>query len=271
MSHGILIEISVHQSRGSLSGVTVHFVGVDVPTLGPWATRQCQATDAEGRYDVADMRPGKWETCIFLRSGQVITLPDLLIPDHSLQQVVKDLRLPGGIVTGALFDRRSGREFGEVGLKWNVYLLDTSLDKSVSVIQEQTGARFELPGIGAGRYRLCVNADGYQDYRSSAFSFSGIGTRDFGRIELDQCGVLDLEVLDPAGNAVAEFVVVCNGTTLPKYRRKPLSDTRYRLDQLPFEDVELEVSADGFAPVKQTVTVTAGEPVVVRIFLDSLQ
>jgi hypothetical protein len=149
-----------------------------------------------------------------------------------------------------------------------VFLSERRTGRVVGQIQGgQTGPSFVMRGVPEGEYQLTITARGFQQYAADPFHCTGRSNVNLGRIGLEPCGVLDLEVVGMDGQPIPSFQVLWGGETLPSYRREDLGDGRYRYYDLPLGEVTVEVVADGYAGAIDTLTLEAGQPAEARLVL----
>ncbi|MEW6741932.1 MAG: sigma-70 family RNA polymerase sigma factor [Planctomycetota bacterium] len=251
-----------------VSGATVHAYGREVPGLDPARRSLTTRTDSTGRYELAGLRPGTWWLSVGLDRGLQPINRDLVIPARPPHPYVLDFVLPQGRITGTLVDASTGLPFTGEGPMWWIFLQDAQDNRTVAEIQGgQTGERFELLGIPAGRFKLQAMARVHHTHHTAAFSVGEGATVDLGRLGLEPCGSLILKVTDDAGATIESYRVVVAGKDVPSWRRQTLADNRQLCDQLATGRVPLEISAEGFKTHKQEIELRAGEPSELAIVL----
>lgn len=239
----------------------LYFFGGQIPGIDPANRGLGGRTDDEGMFETAGFVPGRWSVRGTIDGSSVI-FPDLALPDDASDPFPLHLVVPGGRLVGVLFDRRTGKPLGEDSPRRWLFLAPSTGGPNVSEVQGgQTGSAFALEGIPEGDYRLTVKANGYAQYTSEQpIHHPGTGVVDLGRIELEPCGTLELEVVDEAGASVAEYELYVNDTLYPRWQRLPLEGGWIGLSPLPLGKVTVEVRAEGFWPVVKELDFAAGAP-----------
>jgi hypothetical protein len=207
-----------------------------------------------------------------LPGGPVLTFDDLVIRSDAPDQLLLELHVPAGTVSGALFDRRTGQPFGAAGPAWWIHLVDEQSHRAVSASeQKKLGPAFELPGVPQGDYRLLALAYGHAEYRSGVFHHPGTGNVDLGRIALDPCGVLELTAVDEQGRPVTELEIRGNGHLVPPWSILDREAGRFFLGRLPLGQVEIELSSAGHESARRTFTLEAGIKAEARFVLPRME
>ena len=237
-----------------LAGARILIWAVQVPGLKENRTHDLY-TDERGRFIDAEARPGRWKVTIQHRErGRPdieYRFPDLQIPNNPVNPFPLDLVLPSGSVKGTFFDRRKEDAFGKRGPRWYVFLLDATRESKDDrerdlVVCEQTDcgeSRFEMEGVPAGKYRFKIEISGYHIYSSAPFTLKEGQELDAGKIGLEPCGLLNLEVVDQGGKPVEWYDLFCNGEKCT-YRWN--SPPRLLWEKLPLGDVSLRIIKKGF-------------------------
>ena len=225
-------------------------------------------TDASGRYEAEAFWPGTGRVNAELGEGAQADFPNLIIPSSPPPVVNLDLVISSGIMTGILRDKRTGELLAEGGAEWWAFLRDAKTQRVVCQIQGgQTGHRFEIRGVPAGDYMLLVRAYGYLESTTGPYRLGEGETLDVGEVLLDPGGILVLEVVNNAGEAVTGYELLCNGKEVYTWHRNELSPGRFRYPWLPPGPATLVISAEGYLPSESSLVLTPGEPVEAKIVL----
>ncbi len=247
------------------------FYANDVPGVEAEAKFLQVSTDARGMFSLDGFLPGKWRASAYLEGRAQVEFPDLIIPAGASSPFPLHLVLPSGSVFGTLADKRTGLAFDKQGPKWWIRVISTEERRTVGQIQGgQTGSRFDVPGIPPGKYQLSVIARGYDKYQSAIFQHGGTGQVDLGKLQLTPCGVLELEVVDAASQAIASFAPHCNQAFIPTYRREKLGKGRCRLFDLPLDKVIITLEADGYKTQSKSIILKPGSPQKLQFILQKL-
>ncbi|MFH0945253.1 MAG: sigma-70 family RNA polymerase sigma factor [Planctomycetota bacterium] len=225
-------------------------------------------TNEAGEFSASGMLPGHYWVNASFQAGTMVDFDDLVISLAASDPIPLRLVVPGGTVSGSLYDGRTGRPFDEEGPMWWVFLRNQETQKVAAQIQGgHFGSRFEVKGVASGEYQLLVSARGYEQYVSKPFQYAGPFEEDLGRINLEPCGVFEFEVVDAAGEAIGDCNIYLNDQILPDYRRVPLDGGRFSHVDLPLGEITL-AAADGYVTASITVTLEAGKPGKHRFILE---
>ncbi|MFH2001803.1 MAG: sigma-70 family RNA polymerase sigma factor [Planctomycetota bacterium] len=251
----------VDSGGAPLPGARIHFWAYEVQGIAKDDRSRTARTDGEGRFKAEGFKPGRWMVSGSLVDGCDANFPDLIIPVAPADPYPCDLVMPGGVITGELLDKRTGLPFDDEGPMWWVFVNDVETGRAVSELQGgHRGSSFRLIGVPEGEYTVNVKARGYNDAATKRFFFTDGQTRDVGRIELDPCGVLDIEVRDDLTHPLDGFKIFCFNEELKTYFREELAPGKYRYFDLPLGEVVIEVKAEGYKDWKQKVVLEAGRP-----------
>jgi protocatechuate 3,4-dioxygenase beta subunit len=251
-------------------GVSLSFWGGDIPGIAEADRSRSVAANGVGEFEIAGLLPGRWKVRGTIHGSSPI-FSDLAIPIGAADPFPVHLVLPGGRLTGTLFDRRTGLPLGDDAPPRWLFLGPAGGGEHVCEIQGgQTGSRFEMDGIPEGDWVLTVTARIFSNYTSDPFHHPGAGVLDLGRIELEPCGVLELEVVDEAGLRVREFDVYLDGQVLPSWERWFLGEGRSLLSHLPLRKATIEVRAEGFRTSSEELSFGADAPTRHRFVLKRL-
>lgn len=229
-------------------------------------------TDAEGRFSLEGLKPGKWKVWASLPDGASVEFPYLDVPAQPEDPFRLDLVLPEGSVRGTFHDARTGLPFDENGPEWHVHVQETHIIVNVDGTQfacrdnGKGGSRFNLKGVRAGDFIFVLDVAGYFEYRSSRFRFSDGQNLDMGAIPLKPCGVLDLDVVDESGKPVKHYRVYCNGEENTYWMNYWFNR---RWDKLPLGDVEVRVCARGYKDETITVHLEPGKPEEAKVVMEA--
>jgi hypothetical protein len=244
-----------------LSDVTIDIGPVMVPGLHGKDRRWHRAkTDEDGRFYDEGFKPGRWQVQASLRKpfqpDLEFNFPALKIPNDPVNPFPLDLVLPAGRVKGSFFDSGKENAFGERGPWWHVSLLDATRehkDERDAFVCEQNdsgGSQFGMIGIPAGQYRLKIAIIGYYFYYSEPFVLKEGQERDMGKIRLDPCGVLELEVVDEKNKAVDFYDLYFNGEKCGHAWNSPPG---LLWEKLPLGEVRLQIRKEGYFKEKELV------------------
>lgn len=251
---------------GCAEGITLRFTAYGVPRLPEGHEGLEAMSDGEGRFFLEGFKPGRWKVSARLSDGGWNNLPQLWIPSDIESPLSYDLVLQEGEVRGILFDEETGLAF-RIGQprQWKVSLQDVARDVYLCNYQGGDGGnRFDLKGLASGDYQLLVEAEGYEDFQTGAFHLEEGEVLDLGDIQLKPCGLLDLEVVDGAFEAVREYTVVCDGRNR-YYDRIP--DGKRRYDKLPLGLVTLTIKAKGYFDKSVEVHLEPARPMEAQVVL----
>ncbi len=247
-----------------LSGLALHFEARSVPGFPPNAGALRTGTDDHGKFLIEGFKPGRWGVAVETAPGARVCFPRLWIPPDSENPFRLDLVLPAGRVSGVVSAEPGGYHLIEDRPRsWTARLLDVKKEEYVSTLAG-VGGLFELEGVPAGDYQLLIEAEGYERYRSGAFSVKEGEDLDLGEILLDPCGLVDLEVVDGAMQPVEEYSTACDGRKIEPSRS--FGETK-RFDKLPVGEVFLTVTAEGYQEQTVKIRTRPAQPVEKRIVL----
>jgi len=240
-----------------------------VPGVSESEKSRYQSTDEEGTFSDGGLLPGRYWVRAILPSGTNVRFDDLVIALSDSDPIRLRLVVPGGTLSGSLYDARTGAPFTEAGPMWWIFVLDNDSRKPVAEIQGgHTGPRFEVKGIPSGTLQLMVSARGYDKYVSEPFDYGGRFEKDLGSIRLEPCGVFEFNVVDSAGRAIPDCQIYLNDQVLPAFQRVPLEGGGFSHVDLPLGEVTLSAAADGYVTTSITVTLEAGKPGEHRFVLE---
>jgi len=250
-----------------VAGAKVQFFAKDMTSGGPGESYIYGTTDTAGRVDLTGFRPGEWRVMTAMPDNGHAELPGIEIPLGVSDPYVINLALPRGEVTGAFHDGRTGEPFGGDRPVWWVHLFDVRQNDYITSIQGGKGSRFRILGIAGGEYKLKLKARGYADRETAIFRLAEGESLDLGRIDMDPCGILDLEVVDVSGSPVDKYRLAgpgYQGRVSPEY----LSPGRRRHFGFPIGDATIKIMAKGFKDQEFTVHLEPGRPVEARVVLE---
>ncbi len=247
-------------------GILLRFNAASVPRL-PEENRYLRVrTDDGGQYTLQGFRPGRWQVSAELAMGGRAYFPELWIPPDADDPLVFDLSLPVSVVSGSLYDGLNGIPITNNHPRtWEASLRDVKRDEKASKYSGTDGSnRFRLACLNEGDYELIVDAEGYDYFKSGAFRVAEGQDLYMGDIQLQPCGLLDLEVLDESLVPIERIEVTCDGTRI--YSADTIQGKR-RYDKLPTGTVTITVDAKGHFEKAITVKLLPGRPVERRIVL----
>ncbi|MBU0754070.1 MAG: hypothetical protein KJ645_02955, partial [Planctomycetes bacterium] len=100
--------------------------------------------------------------------------------------------------------------------------------------------------------------------KSTSFSYEGDHALDLGEIQLDPCGLLDLEVVDETFRPIQDYSVMCDG--LRRFSSRSFKDLR-RFDKLPLGLVAFTIHAPEYLEQSIEVTLETSHPGTARVVL----
>ncbi len=236
-------------------------------------------TDLSGRYSLGGLEPGSWEVSATTSAGQVISFGERLIRPLSGRPVVLDLVLPPCGVTGVLCNRRSGEPIGQDCAGWNVSLFEGELNMRLGVTldwkpvsqQSSAGSRFSVTGLEPGNYRLLVDAKGFREFRIDSCTIEEGAATDLGEIQLDPCGLLELEVFLGNGDPADAFHLVCNSveycSTCYGSPIEEISPGVFVCDKLPLGSWKIALKKPGYEAAEIDIDLKPGRIVKARAVL----
>jgi hypothetical protein len=234
-----------------------------------WKGARLEITcDDQGRFHTLEMKPGRWEAHVTLQPGRRrVSLPDIYIPANPSRNYTLDLVLPSGSVEGILSDRMTGKPFDENAPFCSIAL--SAKGTGMRFTQSIRGSsRFRIEGVPQAEYTLRINAKGYAKYTSGPLYLGEGQELDLGVIMLDPCGVLELIVKDPSGEAVSTYGLSCDGRKIEVPALYLSPDGSIRHDGLPLGYVRIKITAEGFIPHETFCQLDPGKPVRLEIVLD---
>jgi hypothetical protein len=169
-------------------------------------------------------------------------------------------------VAGSLVDHLTGIPFGvDHPGHWKVSLLDIKENRFTgSCSSKGRQDRFMLAGIPEGEYQLLVEAEGYDNFQSAAFTLFEGQNLFIGELGMEPCGLLDIEVVDTSQLPIERFILTCDGIRRMPGRR--IGEKR-RFDKLPVGTVIVTVSARGFLEKSIQLQLEPSHPTTTRIAL----
>jgi hypothetical protein len=247
-------------------GIRVLLKASSVPGLSSDKRELEGLSDEHGAFSIQGLKPGRWMVNARLPEGVWNYFPELRIPADALDPFTYSLIIPAGAVSGSLYDRESGQPFtAGRPREWNAVVEDVKHLREVAGLRGGgEGGLLSFKGIPDGEYQLEVEAEGYELFRSVPFTVLSGQAVDLGKVALDPCGVLDLEVLDSSGLPVTRFSVTCDGR---QRSFDKLPGGLRRFDKLPLGSIKFTIEADGFLEQDITVQLEPARPVEARVTL----
>lgn|GEM_PF-1353673 len=247
------------------------FFTYQVEGLEPGTLLRRAATDLAGLFTVEGLRPGMWTASLLAeQDDSILWTRHFSIPEspddgpHPLNLVV-----PTGSVSGNLCNGMTGESLSSDSLPWDAMV---SKAGTYSYWNKDSGptphGRFTVPGIPEEEFYLSIRAQGFWPYESETFVHPGTGDVDVGRMMLDPCGVLKLEVTDPDGNPVAACLVFIDNHRVFPERDKLTPEGSQLFDRLSCGPVRLEIKALGFRSWEGLVDLPPGIPFELVVSLD---
>ena len=185
-----IIEVTgrfVHTDGSPIPGARLNFVLLDQLPDGGWPLSGGTAlTDPDGVFSAGGFQWGSWGV-EYYSDEQCINLPSFWIPKDSPDPFELDLVLPDGTVSGTACDGVTGLPLDESGPRLLIMLAvdDACFSGSMYRLWQKDGS-FSLIGVHKGRYRITIDAKGFEDYFGEPFDHPGSGNVDLGHIRLER-------------------------------------------------------------------------------------
>jgi len=225
-------------------------------------------TDSEGGFRFGALKPGRWSVKVELSDGAECDRLDFVVPEGAADPHPVPLVLPLGRVWGTLCDSTVDQPLGTDSARWFLTLVDSATKEACGTVGNRRGSRFGFAGIPDGRYHLSISARGFAPRETEPFYLLAGESIDLGKIVLDRSGVVDIEVVDARGAAIASFAVAWGERTVRFWERQALSPGKCRCFSLPLGEVEITVSAEGFAARSAKIVLEPGRIGVLRVALE---
>lgn len=273
--HEVIAHEGVLALSGSLShhdgtpaaGNLMRFFGIHVPGLSDEESAFQVMTDKDGRFHLSGFKPGTWRVSALLASRNEVIFPRMRIPMIAAGIPPLHLVIPGTSVLGALYDSRTGDPFipGRPQF-WGAHVHNVETDEYVVYLSGKgKGNRISIEGVPPGNFELLVDAEGYARLKSKVFTLDEYETVDLGKLFMDPCGALHLEVVDPNDDPVKTFSVYLNEEKLETRSYYPPGQQIFEgLDPGP---AKITVKAKGFAVEEIETLLKPGEPCNLKIVL----
>jgi len=228
-----------------LAQTRLWFAGIRIPGKKQWRSKEIN-TDQDGRFSLDGFIPGTYRVTV-LQGSSSIKLPVLKISTAPENPVYIELIVPTGRVTGTFYDNDGEKGFNDNGPEWSIRIQDPEWNPANGgtefyCTQRGTGGNgFELIGLPTGDYRLRVDLFGYFEYLSKPFHFTEGQNKDVGKIGLQKCGQLRLEVVDK-NNSPLRFTLFCNEKEDTYFENQFFNEV---WDKLPLGQVKIRISSRG--------------------------
>jgi len=249
-------------------------------------------TDSSGRVMIEKIDPGIWtawctnvtpeEIALLTRDKRLFSLDSELrfvtfhgieVPESRPSDFAIDLVLPGGTIGGTLCHKETGLPLADREIL-SRYVAVNHPDQAyctMGMSLATSGHRFDLAGIKAGNYQLCVAVFGFAEYLSEVFSLADGQAVDLGKILLERVGTAEIEVFDPRGTPI-KFHANWEGkkgyTSMFGLDTLPLSKGRTAFGNLPFGPLSIEVAAYGFKSKTVTLDIEPHRRAKARLVLE---
>lgn len=260
---------SLSWSDGSpVKGASLRFRAVEGTAVERGASSFSVKTDAGGKFKGAGLQPGGWRLRASSREGWSVNLPDLSLPDHPGTVTPINLVISSGSLSGTICSSATGLPISHSNVCL-VSLLEAGTNRAVSTCRKLPGIdRFRLIGVPQGDYRYQINVDGFDYFQSETIFVAEGSDLLLGKVLLEPCGVVDLEVVDLSGHPIKSYRVVCVETGRPAAPVRSLPGGKRRFDKLPFGLVGISLNAGGFREKTIALSIERGKPTEARIVLD---
>jgi hypothetical protein len=200
----------------------------------------------------------------------IVHFDGIEIPDEPHRDFSLDLVLPSGRITGNLCNGITGKPVSADPLMWTVGLFSGTILKKKVTCKGVGTNRFELNGIASGEYGIKIIMPGYRMKTVFPVHLIEEQENDLGDIQLEPCGAVIPEVVDPAGNPLHASIKFKGfedrAPTTGDRMRLPSGNTIYW--ELPLGEVTMKASASNYKPKEITVKLEPGRPLEVRIVLE---
>lgn len=227
------------------------------------------ATDAEGYYEVKNVEFGKYQVGVAPTVGQNFSIVGEVECTEAVDYTV-DIEVPDFSVTGKVTDPR-----GEVVTGAEVILMRTNEEQpgqSDFAGRSLTDAdgKFEVPGLGAGKYFIVVRAPGYRQKVETGVELSkGLNERAEVDVELEAGGQVEIAVVGPTGEGVPGVkveILDSSGRMLNRgFGTTTDGDGYYSYRSLNPGPHRVRVIPDGGEPKSQDFDAVPGETTRLRI------
>ena len=254
------------EASGKVTGtVTVAGAPAVDATVSAWDERGFEAavntkTDAQGKYAVSGLKPGRVNVMIQTEGG--ISKTETRRIQKAGDAVTADFTFGSGSLTGTLV----GPD-GRVTVSGGWITLETAElgqgNEVWSGVKGQTNAgddgRFSWTGLEPGRYRVRVIANNYAARLTDPFALGDGESRDLGSIRLEAGGGIQGRVVDDRGVPVENV-----GISLKDAQGRPVflisftstgSDGRYALQGIQLGDYTATFDAKGYATVQRPIKI----------------
>ncbi len=249
-------------------------------------------TDSSGCIMIEKIDPGIWsawctnitpeEIALLTREKNLFSLDTELrfvtfhgieVPESRPSDFAIDLVLPGGTIGGTLCHKETGHPLAdqEILTRYVTVNHPDQAYRTMGMSLATSGHRFELNGIKAGNYQLCVAVFGFGEYHSEVFSLAAGQSVDMGKILLDPVGTAEIEVIDRAGTPIkfhANWEGKTGYTSIFGLDTLPLSKGRTAFGNLPFGTLSIEVTAYGFTSKTVTLDIEPHRRAKARLVLE---
>lgn len=228
------------------------------------------ACSAEGDFEISSLLPGQYGVAMELGSGERLSLGERIVPLSSSGYYRLSLTLPSETVTGLFVDSRTGEVIDPVSGWSRIELFDpcrevtTTSWKSPYDLRDDTPGRFRLRGVPPGDFLLLVDFRGYATRIVGGRALEDGEELDLGRVTLEPCGslILDIELADR--DRIEHFHLVADGkTSCPLSASAPITelpDGRFFCDKLPVGLFRISIEERGYRRQVFEVDLRAGQP-----------
>jgi len=253
-------------------------------------------TDSKGLLQIEKIEPGIWSAwctlfspenyALLMKNRNLLDLNETLgtavlhgieIPESPGPDFKVDLVYPDGVIRGLLCDKTTvlPLEDAQMLLRWIMVNDPDQHYRVCGLSLANSGSRFELTGIKAGRYQFGAAVFGYEHYLSEVFSFDEGDVLDLGKIMLVPVGTMEIEVVDPGGEPLQQFRLNWEGksSVISIYGLDaiPISKDKTVFSNLPFGPLSVEVSSWGFEPKTITCDIEPNKRAKALVVLEPLE
>lgn len=243
--------------------------------------------DAQGRFELDDLPPGRWEVEGITENGDRISLPEQVVPLDSSGVSTLDVAVPLGSVSGILVDEGTGKALGNGGPDWTLSLYDREIlarfDPCVIYFSNPfedlnpvrrvhgVGDRFLLDGVRGGNYFLLADVEGYEKHLVEFVPLAEGQELDIGEVILKPCAAFRLEITLRGEQPLGTFFVTIDGmeyaSSDPCGPVKKKSDSLYLCDRIPSGHIEVKVGKEGYKTERFDLYLDPGDTGFIRVEL----
>jgi thermitase len=204
------------------------------------------ATDATGKYIIADLPPGSYEVTVskegYESSSSTVDVPsgNSAVVDFSLNEVIVL-----GSITGSVTDAEDGSP-----------IVGTAVTDGARTATTDASGEYTIADVPSGSYEVTASKEGYQTSSSTVDVLPGTtAVAEFSLNEIIIPGSITGSVTDAEDGSPIVGATVNDGT------RTAITDAsgKYTLIDVPPGSYEVTASKEGYESTTSSVTVTSGE------------